>query len=332
MLPARARRSGRGPRRADRGRVAGELAARPAGRPAADPLPAPARARAGGHRGARPAPARAPRARLAGSRAGRAGRSRTPAATLPGRRGRRRSSTRARRSTCSGPGFLPHHDEEWARPQRQRVEELALEALEWIARSALAVGGDELGAAERAARELVGRSRVPRERPPAADGGAGRGAANAAEALRVYEELRVLLRDELGVAPAARDRRAAPAPGRRRRRRASACPLPAILAPRGRSAFIGRAVELDALRGGVGHGPLGPAPLRPALRPAGDRQDAAGRRARAGGAGRRHRPLRELPAGAAAVLPARSSKRCATTSATPTTPSSPARAPPSSRC
>ena len=69
VLPARERRSHRGPRRADRRRVAGELAARSAGRPAADPLPAPAGAHAGGHRRTRPAPARAPRARLAGPRA-----------------------------------------------------------------------------------------------------------------------------------------------------------------------------------------------------------------------------------------------------------------------
>src|SRR5262245_12049773 len=53
------------------------------------------------------------------------------------------------------PGFLPHHDEEWARSRRGQVEELALEALEWVGRGALA--GDEPASAERAARELVAR-------------------------------------------------------------------------------------------------------------------------------------------------------------------------------
>ena len=150
-----------------------------------------------------------------------------------------------------GPGFLPQHDEEWARAQRQRVEELALEALEWLARSALAVGGDELGAAERAARELVGRSRY-RESGHRLLMEALAAAGNAAEALRVYEDLRCLLRDELGVAPPRRSWSCtgawSPATARARAR----VPLPAILAPRGRSAFTGRTVELDALRAAWG--------------------------------------------------------------------------------
>ena len=60
--------------------------------------------------------------------------------------------------------------------------------------------GDELAAAERTARELI-------ERAPFRESGyrllmeaqAARG--NVAEALHVYERLRVLLREELGVAP-----------------------------------------------------------------------------------------------------------------------------------
>ncbi len=140
------------------------------------------------------------------------------------------------------PGFLPHHDEEWARSRRREVEELALEALEWVGRGALA--GEELGAAERAARELVARSpyresghRLLMESLAAAG--------NVAEALRVYEDLRVLLRDELGVTPAAEvvelHGRLLAGEGARDR-----VPLPAILARR--RAFIGRAAELGALR------------------------------------------------------------------------------------
>ena len=142
------------------------------------------------------------------------------------------------------PGFLPHHDEDWARERRRLVEELSLEAVEWVGSSSLA--GGELGEAERAARELVARSRY-RESGHRLLMEALAAAGNVAEALRVYEDLRLLLRDELGVTPApeivelhgrllagesARDR----------------VPLPAILAPRGRGAFIGRAAELDALR------------------------------------------------------------------------------------
>ena len=146
------------------------------------------------------------------------------------------------------PGFLPHHDEEWARTRRAQVDELALEALEWVARSALALGGDELGAAERAARDMVGRSRY-RESGYRLLMEALAAAGNVAEALRVYEELRSLLRDELGVTPASEivelhGRLLAGETGARR------VPLPASLTPRG--GFVGRAGELEALRAAWG--------------------------------------------------------------------------------
>ena len=96
------------------------------------------------------------------------------------------------------------------------------------ARGALA--GGELGAAERAARELVARS-------PYRESGhrflmeALAAGGNAAEALRVYEDLRVLLRDELGATPAAEivalHGRLLAGEGARDR-----VPLPATLAPR----------------------------------------------------------------------------------------------------
>ena len=99
------------------------------------------------------------------------------------------------------PGFLPGQDGGWAQEERQGHEELELEALEWIARSGLALGGAELATAQRAARDLVSHSpfretghRLLME----ALGATG----NVAEALQVYEELRCLLRDELGVTPA----------------------------------------------------------------------------------------------------------------------------------
>jgi DNA-binding SARP family transcriptional activator len=73
-------------------------------------------------------------------------------------------------------------------------------SLEAYAAASLGVGGTELAAAERTSLELI-------ERAPFRENGyrllmeakAARG--NVAEALHVYERLRVLLRDELGVAP-----------------------------------------------------------------------------------------------------------------------------------
>jgi DNA-binding SARP family transcriptional activator/ATP/maltotriose-dependent transcriptional regulator MalT len=149
------------------------------------------------------------------------------------------------------PGFMPGHEGDWVDARRLELEELELEALEWVARAGLALGGTELGSAERAARELVARSPF-RETgyrflmEALAAGG------NVAEALRVYDRLRRLLRDELGVPPAAEvqavHRRllagdAAPQPAPKR------VPLPALLSPRERGAFIAREPELEALRG-----------------------------------------------------------------------------------
>ena len=88
-----------------------------------------------------------------------------------------------------GPGFLPEIDAEWVRTQREEIEELRLAALERV--------GDE-----GAARELVARApyresgyRLLMQALAAAGTLAG-------QALRVYEQLRALLRDELGITPA----------------------------------------------------------------------------------------------------------------------------------
>jgi class 3 adenylate cyclase/DNA-binding SARP family transcriptional activator len=100
------------------------------------------------------------------------------------------------------PGFLPGQEGEWAQDERREHEELELEALEWTARSALALGGAELATAQRAARELVSRSPF-RETGHRLLMEALAATGNVAEALQVYDELRCLLRDELGVGPAA---------------------------------------------------------------------------------------------------------------------------------
>ena len=99
-------------------------------------------------------------------------------------------------------GFLPDEDAEWIRVTRHELDALYLRALECYAQACLGVGGTELAAAERAGRELT---RVA----PYRESGyrhlmralAGRG--NTAEALRTYEQLRTLLREELGIAPCA---------------------------------------------------------------------------------------------------------------------------------
>jgi DNA-binding SARP family transcriptional activator/class 3 adenylate cyclase/tetratricopeptide (TPR) repeat protein len=99
-------------------------------------------------------------------------------------------------------GFLKGHDAPWVEERRREVEELRLRALECLAAAGAALGGAELAAGERAARGLI-------DALPFRESGyrflmaalAARG--NVAEALHVYDELRVLLRDELGTAPGA---------------------------------------------------------------------------------------------------------------------------------
>jgi DNA-binding SARP family transcriptional activator len=99
-------------------------------------------------------------------------------------------------------GFLSDEDAEWMRDVRQELEALRLRALECYAQACLGIGGTELAGAERSGRELT-------KLAPFRESGhrqlmralAARG--NMAEALRVYEQLRTLLREELGIAPCA---------------------------------------------------------------------------------------------------------------------------------
>jgi len=98
-------------------------------------------------------------------------------------------------------GFLPGEEAPWVEERRRELEGLELHALECVARSGLGIAGPELDAAERAARALVRLApfresghRLLMETLAARD--------NVADALHVYDELRVRLRDELGAAPA----------------------------------------------------------------------------------------------------------------------------------
>ncbi len=98
--------------------------------------------------------------------------------------------------------FLPGYDGAWALERRRDVEELRLRGLECVARAGIVVPGGQLGAAEAAARELISAEPL-RERGYRLlmEVLAARG--EIAAALQWYEQLRVRLRDELGITPAA---------------------------------------------------------------------------------------------------------------------------------
>lgn len=97
-------------------------------------------------------------------------------------------------------GLLPGSQASWLEPPRRELDEVHLTALEVIGRAGLIMGGTQLQSAERAARSLI-------ESEPYRESGyvllmealAARG--NVAEAVRVFDSLRTLLRDELGTTP-----------------------------------------------------------------------------------------------------------------------------------
>jgi DNA-binding SARP family transcriptional activator len=97
--------------------------------------------------------------------------------------------------------LLPDHDDlPWLDLWRRRLDDALDSALEAYAAACLGLGGTEIAGAERAARRLL-------EHNPLRETGYGllmqalaaRG--NVAEALRVYERARTVLRDELGIPP-----------------------------------------------------------------------------------------------------------------------------------
>lgn len=100
-----------------------------------------------------------------------------------------------------GGGLLPGLEARWIDEHRAHLEEMRLRALESVARAGIHLGPSELVRAERAARTAVDASPF-RESARAALIEVLRAQGNIAEALRSYEELRVLLREELGTFPA----------------------------------------------------------------------------------------------------------------------------------
>jgi DNA-binding SARP family transcriptional activator len=96
--------------------------------------------------------------------------------------------------------FLPGGQGSWIEELRRELEEIRVRALECTARRSLGIGEPEVAVAVRTARRLVDLSPY-RETGYAVLMEAFERQGNIAEALLVYENLRGLLREELGVAP-----------------------------------------------------------------------------------------------------------------------------------
>jgi DNA-binding SARP family transcriptional activator len=97
-------------------------------------------------------------------------------------------------------GFFPGEELYWIEEVRRRLEGMHLRALELLAEACVHIGGAELDTGERTARRLIAlepyRESGHRFLMQIFD---ARG--NRAEALKLYDTLRTLLRDELGIAP-----------------------------------------------------------------------------------------------------------------------------------
>ncbi len=162
--------------------------------------------------------------------------------------------------------FLAGFEAPWVEEVRRELGELQSRARESIARAGIGLGGSELAGAERSARELV-RTTPFRESGYVLLMRALVASGNTAEALRAYERLRNVLREELGTAPGAEiqalhrrllsgreddDPPAEPAAGTQvTSREAGAAvaelPLPTWLIPTRRSPFVGRTGEIGRL-------------------------------------------------------------------------------------
>ncbi len=161
-------------------------------------------------------------------------------------------------------GLLPGVQAGWLEVRRRELADIRLQALELIGRAGLSLGGTQIGSVQRAARALI-------DTEPYRESGwvllmrALEAQGNIAEGLRVFEQLRTLLRDELGTVPSpeamsAHDQLLHPggqdfAPARSSRRpgrggQAPATPgieLPVELQARDASGLVGRHDELSKL-------------------------------------------------------------------------------------
>jgi len=152
--------------------------------------------------------------------------------------------------------FLPDCEGPWVNEARRELDTVRVRALEVLAEAGLRQGGRELGTAEQAARAAIAAAPF-RESSHRLVMEIHEAAGNPAEALRAFEELRVLLRDELGTTPGAAAmavherllRGEAPGP----EPRAAAEPVPVVPWPAplaavlDRHALVGRTRELGVL-------------------------------------------------------------------------------------
>jgi DNA-binding SARP family transcriptional activator/tetratricopeptide (TPR) repeat protein len=151
-------------------------------------------------------------------------------------------------------GLLPGTQAVWLEPRRRELADIRLQALEVIGRAGLSLGGTQLGSAERAARTLI-------DTEPYRESGyvllmaALEAQGNVAEGLRVFERLRLLLRDELGTAPSpealqAHERLLNPPSTRSRAGSAGSSgdiEVPAELVAAAASPLVGRREEMERL-------------------------------------------------------------------------------------
>ncbi|HEX5618985.1 MAG TPA: AAA family ATPase [Solirubrobacteraceae bacterium] len=153
--------------------------------------------------------------------------------------------------------FLPDCDGPWVAEVRRELETIRLRGLESLGEACLHQGGRELGAAEQAARAAIAAAPF-RESAHRLLMEVHEAQGNPAEALRVFEELRILLRDELGTTPGqaamtvhervlrGETPTAKPPPTRRQGISVTSWPAP-LAAALERHALVGRAHELDVL-------------------------------------------------------------------------------------
>lgn len=99
-----------------------------------------------------------------------------------------------------GQTFVADADGHWVAEQRRDLESIRLRCLECLAAAGLGLGGAELGTAEQAVRAAIAIAPF-RESSHRLLMEIHEAAGNQAEALRAFDELRVLLRDELGATP-----------------------------------------------------------------------------------------------------------------------------------
>ncbi len=151
-------------------------------------------------------------------------------------------------------GLLPGTQASWLEPRRQELADIRLQALEVIGRAGLSLGGTQLGSVERAARTLID-SEPYRESGYVLLMAALEAQGNVAEGMRVFEQLRSLLRDELGIAPSpeaiqAHERLLNPPAARQSLTTAATAAeieVPAELAAAASGPLVGRQVEMEQL-------------------------------------------------------------------------------------